>query len=36
MSDNKTRYLERIAAILASVHGIVKVCLDFYVLVRGH
>jgi len=36
MSNTKQRSLERLAAVLASVYGIMKVCFDFYVLVRGH
>jgi hypothetical protein len=36
MSIAKKRSLERITAILASVCGIMKVCFDFYALVRGH
>lgn len=36
MSNKKPRSLERLSAILASVYGIMKVCFDFYALVRGH
>jgi hypothetical protein len=35
MCNKKKRSLERIAAVLASVYRIVKVCFDFYVLVKG-
>jgi len=36
MTNKKQRSLERVAAILASVYGITKVCFDFYVMVvRG-
>ncbi len=36
MKTTKQRSLESVAAVLASVYGIMKVCFDFYVLVRGH
>ncbi len=35
MSTKGKRSLERIAAVLASVYGIVKVCFDFYAMVVG-
>jgi hypothetical protein len=36
MYAKKQRSLERITAFLVPVYGIVKVCFDFYILVRGH